>query len=256
MFKLEHSIAILKERVTCLPSTLVILGSGWSSILDHTKITSSIDYKDLFGIAPTVKGHEGKLVVATINKRQVAFMSGRFHLYEGHTPEEVTNPIRLCNHAGVKNLITTAACGGLNETYQVGDIVILSDVLTLFLSLKNPLIGPQFVDMSSAYDIEMRKKAVKICKQNKISYKEGVYAFYHGPNFESPTDKKALKMLGADVCGMSSVPELLVAKSLGMKTLGLAFVTNLAFVKHNHIEVLKEAERGKMRMKTLLTQIL
>lgn len=256
MFTTHQSKNVLKKIVSHLPSTAVILGSGWNSVLDGAEIKASVDYTDLFGATTTVKGHNGKLIIGKINNKEVVFMSGRFHLYEGYTPEEVTNPIRLFATMGVKNLITTAACGALNESYRVGDVVILSDVLTLFLSLKNPLVGPQFIDMSNPYDIKLRKKAVEICQQKSIPFKEGVYAFYHGPNFESPADKKALKILGADVCGMSSVPELLVAKSLGIKTLGLAFVTNLAFVKHDHKEVLKEAERGSTRMSTLLKELI
>lgn len=256
MLATEQSKDVLKKITPHLPSTAIILGSGWNSVLNEAEIETSIDYTNLFGATTTVKGHSGKLIIGKVNDKKVVFMSGRFHLYEGYTPEEVTNPIRLFAAMGVKNLITTAACGALNETYRVGDTVILSDVLTLFLSLKNPLVGPQFIDMSSPYDTKLREKAVKICQQNHISFKEGTYAFYHGPNFESPADKKALKILGADVCGMSSVPELLVAKSLGIKTLGLAFVTNLAFVKHDHKEVLKEAEKGKTRMGTLLKELI
>lgn len=256
MFALEHSTEILKETISHFPSTLVMLGSGWNSILDEAEISISIDYKDLFGIMPSVKGHAGKLVVATIHNKNIAFMSGRFHLYEGYTPEEITRPIQLFSKMGVNTLVTTAACGGLNESFRVGDIVVLSDVLTLFLSLKNPLVGPQFIDMSNPYDVKLREKTINACRQNNISFKEGVYAFYHGPNFESPTDKRALRILGADVCGMSSVPELLVAKSLGIKTLGLAFVTNLAFVKHDHREVLRQAEKGKKQMSILLQDVL
>lgn len=152
----------------------------------------------------------------------------------------VTLPIRLFAQAGIKTLITTAACGALNEKYSVGDFVVLSDMITLFIALDNPLKGPQFLDLSEVFDKEMRKKTVKICVENDIPFHEGVYIYYHGPNFETPADKMALRFLGADVVGMSTVPETLVARSLGVNVLGIAFVTNLAFVKHDHKEVLTE----------------
>ena len=206
----------------------------------------------MFGVKATVPGHEGRLVIGTLNNSRVALMSGRFHLYEGYTSQEVTQPIHLFAKAGIQNLVLTAACGALNKRYCVGDIVILSDIITLLLSPNNPLIGPPFIDTSCVFDKNLRERAVVIARKNNIFYQEGSHVFYPGPNYETPADKRALKILGADVCGMSIVPETLVARSLGIKVLGLAFVTNLAFVKHDHMQVLKEAERGSKNMKCLL----
>ena len=177
-------------------------------------------------------------------------------MYEGFSAYDTTTPIRLFAHIGIKNLILTAACGALNESYRVGEVAILNDIITLLLSLDSPLIGPMFIDTSCVFDIDLRQKAVEICNKNNVSYQEGSYIYYHGPNFETPADKKAMKILGADVCGMSMVPETLVARSLGIKVLGLAFVTNLAFVKHDHKDVLKEAEKGSKKMGILLKELL
>jgi purine-nucleoside phosphorylase len=210
----------------------------------------------LFGVAAGVPGHEGKLVVARLGDRQVAFMAGRFHMYEGYTAEEVTRPIQVAAELGVKQLVVTAAGGALHEKYRVGDFVLLSDVLTLFLALQNPLIGPKFQDMSEAFDPAWRAVARQILVKHEIGFHEGVYSYYHGPNYESPADKMALKFLGGDLAGMSVVPELLMAKYLGMKVLGLGFVTNLAFVKHDHHEVVAQAEAASAKMVTLLSELI
>ncbi len=256
MHTIKKSLQILKRDGAVFPRSLVILGSGWDAVLKGVYIQYEVEYDELFGIKTTVPGHSGKLIIGTLNKKKVAFMSGRFHMYEGFSGYEATFPIRVFAKMGIQNLIVTAACGGLNPSYKVGDIVILNDVITLLLSLDSPLIGPEFIDTSCVFDTSMRNKAVTICKNNGFPYQTGSYVYYHGPNFETPSDKRALRILGADVCGMSTVPETLVARSLGIDVLGLSFVTNLAFVKHDHKEVLQEAEKGSNRMKKLITEVL
>lgn len=246
----------LQKAVPDFPDTLVMLGSGWNKVLDAAKIEREVSYEDLFDVKTTVPGHSGKLVIAVINKKRVAFMVGRFHMYEGYTAAQATLPLQAFAQAGMKNLVVTAASGAINEKFRVGDFVVLSDVLTLLLSLDNPLQGPQFVDMSEAFNAELRQKAIEVCVKEKISFHEGIYCYYHGPSFETPADKMAIKMLGADVVGMSTVPETIVARSLGVNVLGLAFVTNLAFVKHDHKEVLAEANKASQQMTKLLMGIL
>jgi len=252
----EEAITILQKRVKDFPSQLVILGSGWNKVLGGAKIETEIDYMDLFGIKASVPGHQGKLIIAKIRNERIAFMAGRIHMYEGYSAQEATLPIRVFGRAGVKELIVTAACGALNEKFRVGDFVILSDLLTIFLAIDNPLKGTQFVDTSAIFAEELRKKAIKIAIENNISFHEGVYAYYHGPNYETPADKMALRFLGADVVGMSTVPETIMARALGIKVLAIAFVTNLAFVKHDHREVLREAERASEQMVKLLEGII
>lgn len=255
MFTLEKSYSVLAKFVPVFPETLIVLGSGWNHILEGVNRELQIDYKALFGVGASVPGHNGELIIGELNKKRVAFMSGRFHMYEGYSAFEATTPIRLFAKAGVKNIVLTAACGALNEKYRVGDVVVLNDMITLFLALDSPLIGPKFIDVSCAFDKKLRERAVNIARKKNISFQEGSYVYYHGPNYETPADKRALKIIGADVCGMSTVPETLVARSLDVKILGLAFVTNLAFVKHNHKEVLREAEKGSKRMAILLHKL-
>ena len=242
-------------KLPAIPETLLILGSGWNHVLTDAIIREEVPYSSLFGVPAGVPGHEGRLVVGLLNNTPAAFMSGRIHMYEGHGAYESTAPIRAFARAGVKKLILTAACGALNETYRVGDTVILNDMITLLLSPDSPLVGPEFIDTSCVFDPVLRKKALDAAKKHHIPYREGSYIYYHGPNFETPGDKRAMRILGADVCGMSTVPETLAARALGMRVLGLSFVTNLAFVKHDHREVLREAEKGRERMSALLQDI-
>ncbi|MCX6733107.1 MAG: purine-nucleoside phosphorylase [Candidatus Roizmanbacteria bacterium] len=256
MKTIEDAYKTLKKEVPSFPETLLILGSGWNKILDETKIEKRISYEKLFGIKTSVPGHTGELIIGKTNNKRVAYMSGRFHMYEGYSGFEATMPIRLFAKFGIKNLVLTAACGALNEKYKVGDFVILSDVITLFLALDNPLKGAQFVDVSEVFNPSMREKAHKICVESHIPFHEGTYVYYHGPNYETPADKMALRFLGADVVGMSTVPETLVARSLNINVLGLSFVTNLAFVKHDHKEVVAEANKASEKMKILLTEII
>jgi purine-nucleoside phosphorylase len=250
------SYKILRSKIKSFPDTLIVLGSGWNKLLEDMKVEVRISYEELFGIKTSVPGHNGELLVGTINKKRVACMSGRFHMYEGYSAYEATAPIRVFAKMGIKNLILTAACGALHEKYKVGDFVILSDIITLLLALDSPLKGPQFIDVSEVFDSEMRKKAEKICVSNTIPYHSGKYIYYHGPNYETPADKMALRILGADVCGMSTVPETLSARSLNINVLGLAFVTNLAFVKHEHREVVEQANKAAANMKLLLASLI
>jgi len=256
MLSESAALTILQSRVPKMPSTLMVLGSGWSKVIEELEVTTEIEYEELFGVKATVPGHAGKLVIAKYQGREVAIMAGRFHMYEGFTAREATLPIRVFAEAGVTDLILTAACGGLNEKYKVGDFVILSDLITLFLALDNPLVGPQFQDLSEVFDPAWRTQARAVAVANDIPVHEGTYCYYHGPNYETPADKMALRFLGADVVGMSTVPESLVARWHGMKILGLAFVTNLAFVKHNHQEVVAEAEKASQQMTKLLLGVL
>lgn len=255
MLSQTESFERITSEISTFPSLLIMLGTGWNQVLDEAHVEKEISYKDLFGVSATVPGHEGKLVIARISGKQVAFMQGRLHMYEGYSGEEATLPIRVFAQAGAKQLIVTSASGALNESYRVGDFVILSDLLTLFLPT-NPLVGPQFIDMSQAFNPDLRLLAKKICAQASLPFREGIYAYMKGPHFETPADKMALHHLGADVVGMSTVPETIMARSLGLRVLGLSFVTNLAFVQHAHEDVLAAADASSKQMAQLLAGII
>lgn len=231
----------------------LILGSGWNKVIDEVKIIKSWPYQKLFKVKSTVPGHEGKLIYGKLSGKPVLILAGRFHIYEGHSAQTATEPIRLLKKLGVETLITTAAVGGLNPKYKVGDFVVLSDLLTLLVP--TPLVGANFQDMSQAFDVKLIGLAKKTIASQKLPLQSGVYFYYHGPNFETPSDKRALRLLGGDVVGMSTAPETIMANHLGIKVLGLVFVTNLAFVKHNHLDVLAAATKASPQMSRLLTKL-
>ena len=248
------ALNLLKFELQTFPETLVVLGSGWNKVLEQAEVIKEVPYQDFLGVSSSVPGHEGKLIIAKVEGKTVGFMQGRLHTYEGYTSNEVTLPIQLFAELGLKKMIVTAAAGGLNEQYQVGDFVILNDMITSFC--QSPLSGAQFQDLSQAFDPQLRKKAVDICTKLNIPFHEGVYCYTQGPHFETPADKRLFAKLGADVIGMSTVPETIMARFLRLEVLGLAFVTNLAFVKHDHQDVLAAADRGSKQMVELLNELI
>lgn len=237
------------------PETLVMLGSGWNHALSLTKVEYRVSYGELFGVETSVPGHSREMVVGMLAGKRVIFMSGRFHLYEGYSATEVTTPIRALASLGVKRMIVTSASGALNPDYQVGDFVVLSDLLTLFLR-STPLLGPQFLDMSMIFDPSWQERAKQAIEELGLTCRTGVYAYVQGPHFEPPADKRALLTLGADCVGMSTVPEVLMARQLGIKVLGLSLITNLAFVKHDHHDVMAAAERSSQQMAELIQRVI
>ena len=236
-----------------LPKIGLILGTGWNKVIDEVNIVKSWPYQKLFKVKSTVPGHEGRLIYGILSGKPVLILAGRFHVYEGHSAAVATEPVRLLKKLGVETLITTAAVGGLNPKYKVGDFVVLSDLLTLLV--QSPLVGPQFQDLSQCFDQKLMKLAQNTIKKQSLPFQSGVYFYYHGPNFETPADKRALRLLGGDVVGMSTAPETIMANHLKIKVLGLTFVTNLAFVKHSHLDVLAASLKGASQMSRLLTEI-
>lgn len=255
MWSEQQSTKAVKTQFPNCPETLVMLGSGWNHALSLTRIEKRVGYSELFGVETSVPGHSGELVVGNLEGKRVVFMSGRFHLYEGYSASEATMPIKVLAKLGVKRMVVTSASGALNPEYQVGDFVVLSDLLTLFLR-SNPLVGPQFLDMSSVFDAEWVKQAKLAIEDLGLTQRSGVYAYVQGPHFESPADKRALLALGADCVGMSTVPEVLMARQIGLKVLGLSLITNLAFVKHDHHDVMAAAEKSSKAMAELIKRVI
>lgn len=250
----QQIVNFLKNKIKSYPSTALILGSGWNKIIDKARIEYEFDFDTVFGVRAGVSGHLGKIIIGSLDNKRALFMAGRFHTYEGYSSFEVTLPIRVFAKLGINNLVLTAACGGLNEKYKVGDLVILNDILTVFL--QSPLSSGQFQDLSNPFDKDLQKIALSVCQKEKINYQQGVYAYFKGPHYESFSDKKAIRMLGADVVGMSICPEVIMANYLGLKVLGLSCVTNLAFVKHSHKEVVSAAEKVSGKMVKLLVGVI
>lgn len=254
MHTVEQSVQILSKYISTTPSLCVVLGSGWNRILEHAQVETEISYKELFGVEASVPGHDGKLVVAGIENKRVLLMAGRLHSYEGYTTEQVTRPMQALAQSGLERIIITAAVGALNEKYAVGDFVILSDMITAFC--KSPLVGPKFTDLSSPFDEAMQMDAREVCIENNMRAHEGVYVFVAGPHFETAADKMLYRHLGGDVIGMSTVPETIMANYLRINVLGIACVTNLAFVKHAHEDVLRASSEASGNMVTLLKGVI
>lgn len=256
--KVKESADFIRERTDKMPSLGVILGSGLGSLVDIMEEKTVIPYQEIPNFPQSsVAGHAGNLVIGRIGKEIIIAMQGRFHFYEGFTMKEVTYPIYVMKLLGVKNLIVTNACGGINRAFVPGDLMLLTDYINMLGN--NPLIGEnderlgvRFPDMSEAYSLELLAKAEETAKALGIAYQKGVYAIFSGPCYETAAEIRAYERLGADAIGMSTVPETIVANYLGMKVLGIACITNMATgiakEKHTHEEVVRIANESSSKL--------
>lgn len=257
----------LSEKISGVSyDTCVVLGSGYGDLIDKLPQKTTISYKDIPGFpVSTVPGHRGELVFATFGEKPVVFLSGRFHFYEGYSMKEVTFYIRVLKLLGVKNLILTNATGGINPDFRSGDLVVISDHLKL--GLQSPLFGPnedsfgpRFPDMSCAYSLHLRQLAKIAFEKVGIPYKTGVYAMMGGPQFETPAEIRALGILGADMVGMSTVPEVIVANHTGMEVLGISLISNLAAgiskTPLSHEEVMTEGKKATDKFWQILKELM
>lgn len=251
--KLEEAQHYLRDRVGSSPELGIILGSGLGSFADLIEEKIAIPYQEIphFPIS-TVEGHAGQWVFGKVDGRPIVVMQGRFHYYEGYAMHEVTFPIRVMQGLGVKGLLVTNAAGGINPEFRPGDLILIRDHINMMGD--NPLrganlsrFGPRFPDLSEGYDQEWRQKGLAIMPNYGIRPQEGVYAAMSGPNYETPAEIRFLRTIGADMVGMSTVPEVLVANHGGMRVLGISCVTNMAAgilpQKLNHAEVMETADR-------------
>ncbi len=257
------AVQALRGRVERAPSIAIVLGSGLGKLADAVAGATRVPYAQIPGFATsTVVGHAGELVVGTLAGKEVAVMKGRLHWYEGYDMEAVTFPIRVFKAWGIDTLILTNACGGLNPGFAAGDLMVISDHINFMPA--NPLrgpndeaVGPRFPDMVGTYTEELRDLA----KAVDPDLREGVYVAVAGPNFETPAELRMLRGFGADAVGMSTVPEVLVARHMGMRILAIATVTDLATgipgeVEHvDHLQVLAVADRAGTRLGALVTGV-
>src|SRR5579863_1276563 len=231
---MQEAVAYIRSVTVREPRILVVLGSGLGAFAGELADPISIPYSDIPGWpASTAAGHLGKLVFGKLGKLDVAVMAGRAHLYEGYTPAQVTMGVRVLHRLGARSVVFTNAAGGINLSYRQGALVLISDHINLQGS--NPLIGPnddsegpRFPDMTEAYSSAYRAKAQQVAHELKIQLDEGVYAALSGPSYETPAEIRYLRTIGADLVGMSTVPEVIVANHLGMKVLAISCVTNMA----------------------------
>ena len=213
----------------------IILGTGLGGLVKEIKIKNELDYADLphFPLS-TVESHKGKLIFGTIGDKNVVAMQGRFHYYEGYSMQQIVYPVRVMKYIGVKTLLVSNACGGMNPDYRKGDIMLMADHINLLGD--NPLIGknydelgPRFPDMSEPYSLKLIKLAEQVALENKIKVQKGVYIAVPGPNLETKAEYKFLRAAGADVVGMSTIPENIAANHMGMQVLGISIITDECF---------------------------
>jgi len=259
----------IRKKISIQPIVGMILGSGLNGLADSVQNPTLIPYSDLpnFPVS-TVHGHVGRFVIGMLENKPVLVMQGRIHYYEGYSMGEVTLPVRVMQRLGIQNMIVTNAAGGVNPEFVPGDVMLITDQLNLMgMSGLNPLmgpnldeIGPRFPDMSQPYDKEYCELARKFARENGITLREGVYAGLSGPSFESPADLRFLKLAGADAVGMSTVPEVIIARHGNMRVLGLSGISNKANLDGSTITTHEEViEAGKVitpKIETIVRSIL
>jgi purine-nucleoside phosphorylase len=262
----EHAARLIRSHAGEDVRVALVLGSGLGAFADELEDAQAIPYSEIPGFArSTVEGHAGRLVVGKAGGTTVAAMQGRFHFYEGYTLEEVTFPIRVLGLLGAKSLVLTNAAGGLNNSYEQGALILISDHLNLMGT--NPLLGkndsrfgPRFPDMTDVYDREYQEAAIMEAREMGLELRRGIYAALSGPSYETPAEIRMLRLLGADAVGMSTVPEAIVARQMGVRVLGFSCITNMAAgvldKPINHEEVIETGERVRETFAELLRRVI
>lgn len=266
MMERNNSEAHIKTMMDYKPTIGLILGSGLGDYGEKIKDPIYIPYEELDGFPVSkVVGHKNRFILGTLFGARVIVMQGRFHYYEGIEQSLLAKPIRLMKQAGVKTLIITNAAGGVNTSFEAGDLMLITDHVNL--SGSNPLrgenddeFGPRFPDMTDVYTKELREMVKKIAEEEQIKLQEGVYLMNAGPMYETPAEVRMARILGGDAVGMSTVPEAILAKHCGMKVIGISCITNMAAgildQPLSHQEVVETAARVKDTFERLIDRIL
>ncbi len=266
IYKINETLDVIKKYTADEFEIGIILGTGLGGLVSEIKIEHEIDYSSLphFPLS-TVESHKGKLILGSINGKKVVAMQGRFHYYEGYTMQQITYPVRVMKFLGVKTLLISNACGGMNPQFKRGDIMIITDHINLLGD--NPLIGknedelgPRFPDMSEPYDYQLIELAEQVAIENKIKVQKGVYVAVPGPNLETRAEYRFLRNIGADVVGMSTVPENIVANHMGLKVLGFSIVTDECFpdsLKPVDVkEIIETAMKAEPKMTLIMKEVI
>jgi purine-nucleoside phosphorylase len=232
----REAAAYIQERTQLKPAIGLVLGSGLSSLADQLDQADIFVYEQIPHFAQTtVHGHTGRLLVGQLEGQTVLVMQGRFHFYEGHTMQRVTFPIRVMGLLGIKTLVVTNAAGGLASRFSPGELMLITDHINMvgmgghnpLIGANDPDLGPRFPDMSQAYDLDLQELARQVARTSDIPLQEGVYVSLAGPSFETPAEIRFLRLIGADAVGMSTVHEVIVARHMDMRVLGISSITNV-----------------------------
>lgn len=264
--QVQETVSYIKNKTNFIPEYGVILGSGLGSFTEDLQIEYTLPYDTIpnFPVS-TVQGHKGALVFGTIGDKQVVAMQGRFHFYEGYSMKEVTFPVRVLKYLGITQLIVSNASGGVNPKYKVGSIVLIKDHINM--APEHPLrgknderFGPRFVNMSEPYSKNMIAKAKSIALDLNIEVHDGIYLGLQGPTFETLAEYRMVKILGADCVGMSTVPEVIVARHMALETFGISVITDMgdeeSITTISHDEVLDAANKAEPKVRRLIRELI
>ena len=263
--RIQETADFLKSKMHTHPETAIILGTGLGSLANEITDKYEIGYETIpnFPVS-TVEGHSGKLIFGKLGNKDIMAMQGRFHFYEGYSMKEVTFPIRVMRELGIKTLFVSNAAGGMNPAFEIGDLMIITDHINFFpehpLRGKNIPYGPRFPDMSEAYSRDLIAQAKAIAAEKGIRVVEGVYVGLSGPTFETPAEYRYYRIIGGDAVGMSTVPEVIVAKHCGIRVFGMSVITDLGvegkIVEVTHEEVQAAADKAQPLMTEIMRTLI
>ena len=264
--QIESAVQAVQKRWDCTPRVGLILGSGLAGLADAMCVEEVIQYSEITCLPQaTSLGHNGQLLCGMLAGCKTVTMQGRFHIYEGYSPQQATLSVRLLKALGVDVLLVTNAAGGINPSYQVGDVMLIHDQINL--SFRNPLVGindeslgPRFPDMSEPYDLKFEKLAIRIARQQNFVLHRGVYVALLGPTYETRAEYRMARQIGGDAVGMSTVPEVIVARHAGLRVLGLSAITNVGTPDHltpttGH-QVLEAASKALPKLNSIFQGVL
>ena len=263
---IQKAADFIRASISLQPEIAIVLGSGLGNLAADVDIKESISYQDIpyFPIS-TVEGHEGKLICGTLAGKPVLVMSGRFHYYEGYSMKEVTFPIRVMQQLGIRFLFLSNAAGGLNPSFKMGDVMLITDHINYFpenpLRGKNdPELGERFPDMSEAYDKQLRTLVLQISAEKGVPLSQGIYLGTSGPSYETPAETRFFRTIGADAVGMSTVPEVIVARHGGLKVVAFSVITNCNnpdnMLQTSHSEVQRVARQAEAGLKSIIYELI
>ena len=263
---IKQTARFISDKVKDMPKTAIILGTGLGELVNHIDITDELPYEEIpnFPVS-TVEGHSGKLIFGQLGNKRIMAMKGRFHFYEGYNMQLVKFPVRVMKELGITTLFVSNAAGGMNPEFKIGDLMIINDHINLFP--EHPLrgknfdeLGPRFPDMSEPYSWELIADAKKVAAENNIRLVEGVYVGTQGPTFETPAEYRYFHRIGGDAVGMSTVPEVIVARHSGIRCFGMSVITDLGVEgiveKVSHEEVQKAAAAAEPKMTFIMKELI
>ncbi len=262
--QIKNTASYISEQIQGFePQIGIVLGSGLGDLVEHIEVAYSIDYKDIPGFpVSTVEGHAGRLVFGEINSKKVVAMQGRFHFYEGYHPSEVVFPVRVLGSLGIKYLFVSNAAGGVNPSFKIGDLMVITDHINL---IPNPLVGKnidalgeRFPDMNDAYNSDLRTLAEQTASELSLSLQQGVYLGGTGPTYETPAEYRYFRTIGADAVGMSTTPEVIAARHMGISVFGMSVITNIGLSGEisTHEDVQLQGRLASERMSKIIKEMI